>query len=258
MRPFLFKIGETGVPSFFFMIMVASLAAAFIAVRFAKKEGLSEVAVLDMAIIIVVGSIIGSRLFHIFIEAPGYYWEKPIRVFYFWQGGFVSLGAFTISILGCIIYLKFRKLDVARYLDIAALVTPVIIFFVRVGCLLNGCCYGKPTDFFIHLTFTNPASTAYQYYPNVPLHATELYNMINGAIMFGVLYLVYKRRQFFGQVGAVFLIYYAATRFFVEFLRGDVDRGVYFGGAISTGQIVMVISLIAGVIMYWVLGRRRE
>lgn len=253
MRPVLFNIFGTGVPAFFFLIMVAALVATFVAVRFAKQEGLQEVALLDMAIVAVVASIIGSRLFHIIVEAPGYYWESPIRVFYFWQGGFVSLGAFISSIAGWIIYLRYRKLNVARYLDIGALVAPIIIFFVRVGCLLTGCCYGKPTDSWFSIVFTDSGSTAYHYHPNVPLYATQPLNMLNAIVMFCVLYFVYKKRRFFGQVGAVFLIYYSITRFFIEFLRGDVDRGVYFNGIVSTGQITMLVAFVAGIVMYTIL-----
>ena len=253
MRPILFHIGETGVPAFFFMIMIAALVATYVATKIAKSEGLSEVYVLDMGIIAVVASIIGARVFHILVEAPGYYWEDPIRVFYFWQGGFVSLGAFTFSIIGWIVYLRYRKVNVPRYLDIGALSAPVIIFFVRIGCLLTGCCYGKPTGCPISITFTDPGSTAYFYYPNTPLCPTQIINMINAVIMFCVLYFVYKRRKFFGQVGASFLIYYGISRFLIEFLRGDADRGIYFGGIVSTGQIVMIVSFVAGIIMYKVL-----
>ena len=258
MRPILFQIGSLDVPAFFFMIMIASLAACFSAMKFAKEEGLSEVAILDMAIIAVIGSIIGARVFHVLVEAPAYYWADPIRVFYFWQGGFVSLGAFIFSITGWTLYLRWKKYVVTRYLDIGALVAPIIIFFVRAGCLFTGCCYGKPTDLPIGIVFNNPASTAFYYYPGTSLFPTQIINMINAIVMFGFLFFVYKKRKFFGQVGAVFLIYYGISRFCIEFLRGDVDRGVYFGDMVSTGQLVMIITLLAGLIMYKVLSSRRK
>lgn len=256
MRPVLFQVGSIEVPAFFFMIMIAALAATFTATRFAKKEGLSEVAVLDMAIIAVLASILGSRIFHILVEAPDYYWEDPIRVFYFWQGGFVSLGAFIGTALGWLFYFKYKKLNALRYLDIGCLVGPIIIFFVRVGCLLTGCCYGKPTDLPFAITFNDPASTAYYYHPNVPLHPTQIYNMINAVIMFGVLYFVYKHRKFYGQIIAAFLMYYGISRFIIEFFRGDEDRGVYFGGAVSTGQIVVALAFFAGLIIYLICRRK--
>ncbi len=258
MRPFLFHIGSTGVPAFFFMIMIASLAATWTATKLAKREGLSEIAVLDMAIITIIASMIGSRLFHVFIEAPDYYWEKPIRVFFFWQGGFVSLGAFIASIFSCWAYLKIKKLNILRYLDVIAGAVPVIIFFVRWGCFLNGCCYGKETTHWPSVVFTNPSSTAcLMHQCNRMLHPTQMYFAANAVVMFIVLLLVRKYRKFYGQVGAAFLMYEGFSRFFIEFLRGDEDRGIWFNGLLSTGQIVMVGFFAAGIIMWWVCRRNR-
>ena len=160
MRPYLFHIGSLGVPSFFFMVMVAALAATFFAAHMAKREGADPVAMLDFGIIGIIASVLGSRIFHVLVENPGYYWNDPIRVFYFWQGGFVSIGAFLATALGWAIYMRWRHLPGWRTIDIAVTSVPIIIFFVRAGCLCVGCCYGKPTDFFLHLVFNDPASTA--------------------------------------------------------------------------------------------------
>jgi phosphatidylglycerol:prolipoprotein diacylglycerol transferase len=258
MRPILFSIGHIGVPAFFLMIMVGTLAATFYGYWLAKREHADPVVILDFGIIGIIASVIGTRLFHIIIENPAYYWEKPIRVFYFWQGGFVSIGAFVFTAAAWLVYLRVRKLETWRYFDIAAVIVPVTIFFVRLGCLLAGCCYGKPTDFFIRLTFRDAGSAAGYYYPGVPLHATQPYFMLNAVIMGVILYLIYRYRKFHGQVLASFLIYYGISRFFIEFLRGDADRGLCFGGYLSTGQIAMIFSFCAGVFIYIVRSRKRN
>ena len=258
MRPTLFDIAGMGVPSFFFMIMIGALAATFFCAHVATKEGADPVVLLDFGIIAIIASVIGSRLFHVVVENPSYYWEKPIRVFYFWQGGFVSIGAFLGSALAWIIYMRKRRLPAWRYLDIAVTAVPIIIFFVRAGCLLVGCCYGKPTDFFIHLTFNDPSSTAGYYYLGVPLHATQPYFMFNALIMWGVVLLTYKYRKFYGQVLATFMMYEGVSRFFIEFLRGDDDRGIWFGGLLSTGQIVMLITFTCGLALFFALRKRNR
>lgn len=256
MRPYLFHLGGTGVPAFFFMIMVGALASTFFAARVARKEGADPVAILDFGIIGIIASVLGSRIFHILVENPAYYWEHPVRVFYFWQGGFVSLGAFLASALGWTIYMRRRRLDPWRYLDIACTAVPIIIFFVRAGCLLAGCCYGRPTDFFLHLVFDDPGSTAGSYHLGEKLHATQLYFMANALVMWGVVWLVYRRRRFYGQVLVAFMLYEGVTRFFLEFLRGDADRGLWFGGKFSTGQIVMVLTLACGLWLWRFLRTR--
>jgi len=258
MRPFLFHIGDLGVPSFFFMIMVGSLFATFFASYMAKREKADPVVLLDFGIIAIICSVIGSRVFHILVESPMYYWEHPIRVFYFWQGGFVSIGAYIGSIIGFIVYIKKRHLNGWRYFDLAALSLPVIIFFVRMGCLCAGCCYGKPTNFPIHLVFDNPSSTAGYYHLHEPLHATQPYFMLSAIVMWVVLLLTYRYRKFYGQVLATFFIYYGMTRFLIEFLRGDADRGMWFGGVISTGQIAMICASVVGVLMYLFLGKKNR
>ena len=258
MRPILFHIGSIGVPAFFLMIMIGTLAATFYGYRLAKREKADPVVMLDFGIIGIICAVIGSRIFHIFIENPAYYLENPLRVFYFWQGGFVSIGAFVFSIAGVLVYLHVRKLEMLRYLDIVAAEIPIVIFFVRLGCLCAGCCYGKPTDFFIHLIFKNTGSAAGYYHQNVPLHATQPYFMLNALVMLVLLYLVYTYRRFKGQVLAVFFMYYGVSRFLLEFLRGDEDRGLYFGKSISTGQIAMIISFCVGIILYIIQCRKHR
>lgn len=257
MRPYLFHIGNMGVPSFFFMLMIGALAGTFFAARVAKREGADPVAMLDFGIIGIICSVLGSRIFHIIFEAPDYYLENPIRVFYFWQGGFVSIGAYTGSLVGWLVYMWRRKLEYWRYLDIATTCVPIIIFFTRLGCLMVGCCYGKPTDFFLHLTFTDPASTAGYYHLGESLHAVQIYNMLNALVMWAVVLFVYRHRRFSGQVLAAFFLYYGVTRFFIEFLRGDADRGMWFNGAVSTGQIAMLFFFAAGVFV-WVMRRKHR
>ena len=250
MLPFLIHYKSITIPTFFFMVMVASLAAAFYIYYQAPKKGLSQIVVLDLAMVGTIVGIIGARLFHVFVEAPGYYWEHPTYVFHFWRGGFVGYGVFIGILLGVIGYLKIRKLPILKYCDLIALGCPLIVFFVRIGCLGAGCCYGTPTDFFIHLTFTNPSSDGGRDFPGVALHATQIYDMINAIITFGVVHWVDKRKKFQGQVMITFFMTYAFFRFWIEFLRGDEDRGVYFGGVVSTSQITGAVFILFGFILY--------
>ncbi len=246
MRPFLFSIGSSRVPSFFFFIMVATLAATFYCYRLAKKKGLRGEVVLDLGIIGMLSGVIGSRIFHILVEAPSYYWEKPLRVFEFWRGGFVSWGGFIGLVLSFIIYIRWKKLSLTAYLDLIAAGAPLIKFFVRVACLLTGCCYGSPTDLPWAITFINPASTAYYYFPNLPLHPTQIYSMIHAALLFLLVNWYYRRDPKPGLTACVLAMGWTLPRFAIEFFRGDADRGLWFGGLVSTGQITgLVIFLVA-------------
>ncbi len=257
MRPTLLQFGDITVPSFFFLMMLGALLAIFYGQHVANKEKADSVCMFDIGIISILAALIGGRLLHVFVEYPAYYFENPVRVLYFWQGGFASIGSFILTPLAWIVYLKRRKHDVPRYFDIATLVTPIVLLGVRTGCLMVGCCYGKPTDFFLHLIFSHPASTAARFHPGVALHATQAYFMLSAVLAFILLSVVYRKRKFYGQVSAVFLIYYGFARFFIEFLRGDADRGMFFNGTVSVGQIAMFFSVAIGVTI-WVYCRTRK
>lgn len=259
MSPFLFTIGSTKVPSFFFFIMVATLACTFYLYAFARKRGLQPEVMLDMGIIGMLAGVLGARIFHILVEAPDYYWEKPMRVFEFWRGGFVSWGGFIAIYFSLLAYFKIRKLPALVYFDNFATGAPIIKFFVRVACLLTGCCYGKPTELPWAITFTNPASTAYYYFPNTHLHPTQVYSMIHAVLLFVLVNWYYGRTHELkagkavsrpghrdGESICVLAMGWALPRALIEIFRGDADRGIFFGGLLSTGQITGgVIFLVA-------------
>jgi len=247
MRPFLYYSPDFSIPSFAFALMLASLAGTYFAYRTAPKRGLSQIAILDLAIIGTLMAVIGGRLFHVFAEEPRYYWEHPSHIYQIWLGGFVSYGAFIGLGTGWIVYCKWKHLDTLAYLDHVGLFTgPFIDFFVRLGCLMAGCCFGKPSPFhkfeyLLYIKFTNPSSDAGSLFPGVALYPTQIYSMIAAILIFLVCYQIDKHKKFKGQVMMSFLLLYAVSRFFIEFLRGDVARKLYFGGAISTGQIMSIL-----------------
>lgn len=257
MYPFIFHHGDFFIPTFFFMVMVASLTTTFYCYWQAKKKGMSQVAILDISLLGTLCGVMGARLFHIFFEAPWYYWEHPSYVFHFWQGGFVGYGVFIGITVSTLCYLKLKKLPVLDYADLIALGCPLIILLVRVGCLGAGCCYGKPTDFFLHLTFNNPASDAGHDFRGVALHATQIYDMLNAMFTFVVIHIVDRYRKFRGQVMIVFFLSYAFFRFCIEYLRGDEDRGVYLDGWLSTSQITGIVIWVVGGLLYWQLSKKR-
>lgn len=258
MFPFIINQGEFVIPTFFFMVMVGVLVTTFYLYYRAPNMGFSQVAVLDLGIVGAIFGILGARLFHVFFEAFWFYREDPWHIFEFWRGGFVSFGAYIGGTVAVLVYLKLRKLPILKYADFVALAVPFLIFFIRVGCLGAGCCYGKPTKFFLHLTFTNVASDAGSKFPGVPLHATQIYDMLNAVVLFFILHWRYYRKRFDGEIALLLFILYSFFRGIIEFFRGDRDRGLYFDDMVSTGQITGAILIVACVLWYWVLLRRSQ
>lgn len=271
MRPFIYYSPEFAIPSFAFMLMMASLVATTVSYKMAPSRGLSQVAVLDLGIIGTIMAVIGGRLFHIFVEGPiyaspgysNYYWEHPTHLWQIWRGGFVSYGAFLGLGLGWVVYLRWKKLDTWAYLDhVAVFAGPFIDFFTRLGCLLAGCCYGLKSPFHDHgkyllyMVFNNRSSDAGYKFPGVPLWPTQIYSMIAAVLIFLICYWIERHRKFKGQVMMSFLMLYAFFRFWIEFLRGDMDRGVYFRDTISTAQIMSILFFVSCAVIYQILKRK--
>ena len=111
----------------------------------------------------------------------------------------------------------------------------------RLGCLMAGCCYGKPTTVAWAVTFTDPAANFNVGTPlNVALHPTQLYESAAGLVILVALLLLEKRPgHFAGRTFWSFAFLYAVLRFIIEFYRGD-DRGLVFN-AISTSQFISIV-----------------
>jgi len=125
----------------------------------------------------------------------------------------------------------------------------------RFGCLLAGCCYGKPTNVAWAVTFTDPAANFNVGTPlNVPLHPTQLYESAAGLIILVALLILEKRPgHFAGRTFWSFAFLYAVLRFIIEFFRGD-DRGMVFN-VLSTSQFISIVLAPLSLFMLWYLSR---
>ena len=128
-------------------------------------------------------------------------------------------------------------------------------FFGRMGCFFAGCCWGREAQGSpIAVVFTSPDTTTGV--PHYPLYPTQLMEAGLNLINFLVLIISYKKKKFPGQVFALYIFNYSLIRFFVEFFRGDADRGYIFGGmetpftSLSVPQLISIIGMIAAVVLY--------
>jgi phosphatidylglycerol:prolipoprotein diacylglycerol transferase len=127
--------------------------------------------------------------------------------------------------------------------------------FGRFGCFFAGCCYGAPCHTSVGIIFTDTHSLAPL---GVSLYPTQLFEAGGELVNFFILFTLYRFRKFDGQVFWTYPALYSVLRFIVEFFRGDTARGVYFGGAISTSQIVSLVMFFVSLFMLWRLGKKGQ
>ncbi len=178
-------------------------------------------------------------------------------IFEVWRGGLVYYGGFLFAGGFGLWFARKYRMGMWKVADLYAPWIACGLAITRVGCFLNGCCYGKITDapWAVRFPIGSPSWEA-QYnahligphQPALPVHPTELYLSALNLVTFLVLYLLIRRRKRYdGQVFAWFLILYGLFRSFVEIWRDD-DRGVFFG-FLSTSQIISIPLVAFGIFL---------
>ncbi len=208
-----------------------------------KKEHLPRDLILNMVIGIILFALMGARIFYILIH-PHYYTLHPGEIIQLWKGGMVFYGGLFFSLVFSLSYIKIHNLSLGKVADCAA---PAIAFgfsIGRIGCFLNGCCYGIPFRF--GFVFP-PTSLAGEAFPHQILFPTQLISSFNLFLMGVVLHLFKKRGKAEGKLLPLFLIFYSVHRFFIEFVRADTYPIVF---NLTLFQIVSII-LIASSLIWW-------
>ncbi len=251
MHPILFEIpkidlgawtlGPIPIRLYGLMIGIGFLLGISLAARRAKKESINPELILDMGVYLLLAAIIGSRVLYVLTT-----WREfsgnPLDMFAIWKGGLVFYGGLLAAVPVGIWYVGKHGIPVWKTADIMAPSIALGHAFGRLGCFFAGCCYGSPCSGPGCITFSDPGSLAPL---GVPLFPTQLMESAGEFMIFGLLLLLFRYRRFDGQIFGLYLILYAVLRFVIEFFRGDVARGVYFGGVISTSQIIAILIAVA-------------
>ena len=219
MHPIAFTLGPITVRWYGIGIALSIAISVTAAYLESKRRGIDPDAVLDMAIVAIIGGVLGARIGWI-VTSPDLLWylSHPLRILAIWEGGFSYFGAIMGGIVLANWMVKRRHLRFWQMADIAAPFLALSFGIGKIGCWLNGCCHGKVTTSFLGVVFTNSLSECELLGQRV--WPTQLFNSISGFAVFAVLYWIVRRHKTHdGQVFAWYLLLYAATSFIVEFYR---------------------------------------
>jgi phosphatidylglycerol---prolipoprotein diacylglyceryl transferase len=216
MYPVICKIGPFTVYSYGLMLALAVMAALSLAARRAGKEGINPDLIFNLSFIAVISRILGARIFYV-IENLGYYLDNPLEVVMLQHGGLSWFGGLALGSISAVIYLKNKKLAFYKILDLISPFIALAHSIGRVGCLLNGCCFGKPSVFGIYFPLEDRI-----------LIPTQIYSSLLLASIFLFLRYLQDRPHKSGQIFYTYLLLYSFSRFFIEFWRGD-HRTIFLG-----------------------------
>ena len=197
----------------------------------------------DLALVIMIAGIVGARLGYVLANF-GEYAAHPGEILRIDRGGLIFYGGFILSSLAALAWAWRRGEGIAPFADFVITAIPLGHAFGRVGCFINGCCYGKPWDG-PFAVFTAGAMR----------HPVQLYETAFNVLLYLAMLVLYLRKKRAGTVLALSLVLYGAWRFAIEFLRGD-ERLHWVG--LDVAQEISIALIGAGLLLFLFLPPRKE
>ena len=258
MYPILFEIGEWPVYSYGVLLAAAYLIGLQLGVVRARRAGVDPAKVMDLGIYLIIAALVGAKLMLIAVDWE-YFRQNPGELLSLVRAGGVFYGGLITAVIVGLWLVRRYKLPVWTTADLMAPGIALGHVVGRFGCLLAGCCYGRPTDVPWAITFTDPHAAANVGTPlGVALHPTQMYDAGAELIILGLLLFTERKgRPFAGRTFWAYLLLYGISRFIIEFYRGDVSRGT-IGGALSTSQFVSLLLVPLALVMLAYLRRRAQ
>jgi phosphatidylglycerol:prolipoprotein diacylglycerol transferase len=253
-HPILFSAGPVTIYTYGVLLASAYLLGLWLAVRRARAAGVDANRIMDLLIWVIISALVGAKALLFIVDFNHFTnsWQDFTTLL---RSGGVFYGGLIAAIVVCIWQLKKHRLPLWKSADLFAPGIALGYMVGRLGCLMAGCCYGKPTTVAWAVTFTDPAANLNVGTPlNIPLHPTQLYESMAGLILLLALLALEKRPgAFAGRTFWSFAFLYAVSRFIIEFFRGD-DRGMVFN-YLSTSQFISVVLAPLSLFMLWYLSR---
>ena len=247
MYPIIAKFGPVTIYSYGLLVAIAFLFGIFIARLEARRKNIKPDLLYDLSLYLIIGSLLGGRLYYLIFFNPQVFIKAPISILKVWKGGLAIHGAVFGGIVAGLLFSKIHK---ASFWKLADIVAPSIILgqaIGRIGCFLNSCCFGVPTESMFGVKF--PKGTLPDLaYNGLAVHPTQLYELFFSMIGFFVLWSARKKIKFDGGLFLLYLMMYNCIRIFVSSLRGD---SLYIWDTnIKIAQIVSGMIFIAALCLF--------
>ncbi len=262
----LFTIGSFPIYAYGVMIALAFIVGILMAMQEAKKTGEDPERILDLSLYIILGAIIGGRLGYVIFHLD-YYLKNPVQIFYFREGGLALLGGFVLAFILGRWHILRNKLSFWKYADIIA---PSLAFgygIARIGCFLNGCCFGVVSEKCgirfpalnmppVYLRQLQDGLIAPGSPYTLPVIPTQIYASLSGFLIFLILIRLKKYKKYEGFIFLNLLLLYSLYRFIIEFFR-FYESGYLFLN-LTVGQVICIGLALGSLIFMNILNKRNK
>ena len=239
----LHRFGPLPIKSYGTMLVIGFIVATAWCMKDGRRLGYQPVIFLDLAVYLLVGSLIGARILYVLLDWSSYA-SSPRAILAVWEGGLSFHGGVLGALAAGWLFTRRRGL---KFLELADVVAPAIALgyaFGRIGCFLNGCCYGRPTSLPWGVRF--PCATWLDGRPiTVPVHPAQLYASVASLLIFVLLLWLRRFARRDGHIFLFFIILYSVYRFAIEFIRrGVTGRPWSILPALTEAQAASIVLLV--------------
>jgi len=226
MHPTLFKIGNIAIPSWWVMFYTGFFIAAILCYRdYGDKR------FLKLFLWLAIGASLGARIAYVAWHWD-YYQAHFAESFNIFGGGLISFGGLLLAFLFGALFIRKNKMPFAESADRIFTYIPLVDAFRRIGCFLQGCCFGKPTNLPFGIVPPRAGFVAY--------HPTQVYFITSYLILYFLLRRISQRPHKLGTIVYAYFIYYFSARFIIEFSRVEFANRK---GLLSIPQLICIIGL---------------
>jgi len=219
------------------MVAAGVLAGSLIFQRLARQNSYPSELASQIILWSVLWGIAGGRLLHVAVQFP-YYYRNPFEIISIRNGGLAAEGAVLSALAFIILYSKIKQFNLRKTLDMIAVPVPLAQAMGRLGCFLNGCCWGKPSNV--------PWAVKFPYLP-ARVHPTQLYYAASHILLFILLLTLYKKKLKDGMVFSAYIMCFALIRYTIDNFRGDLLISRY--GLYPT-QVIALLMFVIGIIWF--------
>jgi phosphatidylglycerol:prolipoprotein diacylglycerol transferase len=255
MKPIV-SFGPVELSTYALMLSLGACAGFWLTRREIERRRLDAGRMFALAAIAFAAGLIGARGLSFLLHAPIYRARPWWSFFFVWdRGGLSMYGGLVLAALVGLLYIRLARLPAWDTADLLVWAWTPFLFFLRIGCFLNGCCYGRPTTSAFGLVPGGaPNSVTY----GIPSHPAQLYAAAALLAIFGILSWMRPRRRFAGQLTVSFLSLYSTFVFFHEFLRGDNRPAWRVGllGVLTFNQLASLLLLVLALAAGYRIARR--
>ena len=237
--PVLLRIGAFEIRYYGVIFVLGFIIGYFFLVYLAKerKLNLTREDVSDLLLYLIIGIVLGARLFYIVFYNFGYYLENPFEVLALWRGGLSFHGGLVGGTVAALLFCRKKKIHIYDVLDIIVVPAALGLVFGRIGNFLNGELYGRVTN----------VPWAVDFGDGKPRHASQLYESLKNFFIFGVLWFLRNKKLPRGFLFWSFVTMYSFLRFFIEFVREPDPQLGFLIFNLTMGQILSSVMFVIGI-----------